>query len=99
VNPSTQFKRLPLIQLQDGDLLVLDASSDRFLIALKSRDQDDWILLPSWSLGSGLAHATHVADQAEEDSFGAMMFRVRRRVLKRGYVCNDVGIAATIYSL
>jgi hypothetical protein len=36
---------------------------------------------------------------AEERSSGAMMFKSGDAVLKRGYVWNEIGIAATMYNL
>ena len=38
-------------------------------------------------------------EQAEERSSGAMMFKSGDAVLKRGYVWNEIGIAATMYNL
>jgi hypothetical protein len=38
-------------------------------------------------------------NQAEEGSSGAMMFKSGGAVLKRGYVWNEIGIAATMCNL
>jgi hypothetical protein len=38
-------------------------------------------------------------NQAEEGTSGATMFKSGGAVLKRGYVWNEIGIAATMYNL
>jgi hypothetical protein len=38
-------------------------------------------------------------DQAEEPGSGAMMFKSGGAVVKRGYVLNQIGTAATMYNL